>query len=295
MKKNPVFVYKILIMCVFAFGMVACKKDPFEGIVSHERAIIGFNLAKGQIGEAVIKRTLDSAKLIIYVAPGTDLTQVSPIIATSYKANIIPSSGEKINFKANNNRMVYKVTAESGEVREWTVEIQEFKSDLFGKWKVSNFTYFYSIAPTESWGWKGSRAITNVFPTASVELDNTLELSLEGVSSDGKLFGTYTYDGGADGKYADFNYRAKDYAYKFRKLIGPSGTWKQDVSTNTIVFNEGKTMQSQTLTLTISSDKKTLTMPLFIRKSSDASDPDWNDSKATELGYAENIIYTFQK
>jgi hypothetical protein len=140
-------------------SLAGCKQDPFEDIQSHERAITAFTLDKGQIGVADITRTTgDTSKVTVYVVKGTDLSNVTPSIATSYKASVSPGSGSITNFAANKNRAVYTVTSESGESRVWLVQAKDYQSDLDGVWRINQLKFQYFIGEGESWGWNGTKS-----------------------------------------------------------------------------------------------------------------------------------------
>jgi hypothetical protein len=269
-----------------------CTQDPFEDLESHERAITSFTLDKGQIGVAEIMRTPETGKVTIYAVRGTDLSSVVPRIETSYKATVSPASGQPVNLTANNRTYTYTVTAESGEAREWTVEVKDYESDLDGRWQVTNMQFQYFIGEGESWGWNGTKNLSANIPDATKENDNILEMTTTGVTADGKVTGTFTHSPGPDGQFANFLFGAVDYNYKFRKLPRNQGTWLRDFATNTIVFNNGQPSQSRTVTLEFSTNKRTLKMPFNVQP----YDIDWTGSgNKQELGGAKFAWYMFSK
>lgn len=269
-----------------------CTQDPFKDIESHERAITAFTLDKGQIGVAEITRTPETGKIVVYAVRGTDLSNVAPTIQTSYKATVSPGSGQPVNLSANNRTYTYTVTSESGEARQWTVEVKDYESDLDGRWQVTNMQFQYFIGEGESWGWNGTKNLSANIPDATKENDNILEMTTTGVTADGKVTGTFTHSPGPDGVFANFMFGAVDYNYKFRKLPRNQGTWLRDFATNTITFNNGQAGQARTVALEFSTDKRTLKMPFNVQP----YDIDWNGSGSKqELGGAKFAWYMFRK
>jgi len=274
--------------------LTGCTDDPFEDIESNERAITNFALEKGQIGIAEITRTPETGTVVVYVVRGTDLTSVVPRIETSYKARVSPASGEAVSFANGSRSQTYSVTSESGQTREWMVQVKDYQSDLDGKWQVTGMQFQYFIGEGESWGWNGTKNVASNIADASKENDNTLEFTTTGVAADGKLLGTYTHDAGPDKAFADFNYKGTDYNYKFRRLPKSQGTFVRDFTTNTITFSPSGQPAGQTKTVTIelSADKSTLKMPFNVQP----YDIDWNgDGNKKELGGAKTTWYMLQK
>ncbi|MCR5890902.1 hypothetical protein LRS06_25010 [Hymenobacter sp. J193] len=270
----------------------SCTQDPFEGVESNERAITNFTLDKGQIGVAEITRTPTEGTVTVYVVKGTDLSSVVPRIETSYKAKVDPASGVATNFAASNGIRTYSVTSETGQAREWKVQIKEYESDMDGTWKVTNLQFQYFIGEGESWGWSGTKKVADNIADASKENDNTIEFKVTGVQPDGKLEGTYDHKAGPDNAYADFNFKGTDYSYKFRRLPKGQGTWVRDFTDNTITFNPGQAGQTKTATLEFSFDKSVMKMPFNVQP----YDIDWNgEGNKMELGGAKTTWYTLQK
>jgi hypothetical protein len=276
-----------------AGGLASCKQDPFNDIQSHERAITAFTLDKGQIGVADITRTTgDTSKVTVYVVKGTDLSKVTPSIATSYKASVSPGSGSITNFAASKNRAVYTVTSESGESRPWLVQIKDYQSDLDGVWRVNQLKFQYFIGEGESWGWNGTKNAADNLPDASKELDNTIEFKVMAVTATGNLTGTFTHSAGLDGAFGDFKQASgTDFNYKFRKLPKSTGTFLRDFTDNTLTFNPG-TSQSKTMPLVFNAAKTMVQVQFNVQP----YDIDWNGSGGKqELGGAKYFWYMLQK
>ncbi len=82
-----------------------------------EAEISGFVLTE-QISEAIIDN--DNFTIEITVAPGTDLSALTPEIQISTGADISPESATAQDFT---NPVTYTVTAEDGTTRDWTVTV----------------------------------------------------------------------------------------------------------------------------------------------------------------------------
>ncbi|RZK22114.1 MAG: hypothetical protein EOO56_09695 [Hymenobacter sp.] len=276
-----------------AGGFSSCKQDPFVGIKSHERAITAFTLDKGQIGVADITRTTgDTSKVTVYVVQGTSLAQVTPTIATSYKASVSPGSGSITNFAATKGKATYTVTSESGESRIWLVQIKDYQSDLDGVWHVNQLKFQYFIGEGQSWGWNGTKNLADNMPNASKEMDNTITFTVTGVTATGNLTGTFTHNAGPDGLFGDFKQAdGTDFNYKFRKLPKTSGTFLRNFTDNTLTFNPG-TNESKTIPLVFNATKSMMQVSFNVQP----YDIDWNGSGGKmELGGAKFAWYLLQK
>ena len=221
----------------------ACKKDPAEGIQSHERAIEAVSLGGGlvQVGPAVVDRTNSKVTVRVLVQPGTTFDAVKTNIQTSYKATVSPASGESVNFATSNNQAKYTVTSETGETREWTVIIQPFTEALLGTFKIQDYTVYGGTGPQYGGGGVFNLASKSVWSAAgpATEYDNTLTFVYTGVTADGNTQGTVTNAAGADGLYADFVYSRNpvtDVNSKYRVIPKGEGKWLHNYSNNTIVF-----------------------------------------------------------
>lgn len=105
--------------------IVDCAEYPDRISASNERDIIAFIIGDGQIGEAEIINSADTAKIVIYVESGTELSFISPQIEVSGGAAVKPASGELVDFATNNNRYIYTVSSESGVEKSWIVKVIE--------------------------------------------------------------------------------------------------------------------------------------------------------------------------
>lgn len=226
-----------LILLVFT----SCRKDPFEDVVSNERAIETFTLDQGQIGPAIVDRA--SGKVTVNVISGTNLAQVKPLIQASYKAQVNPASGQAVDFAANNNQFTYTVKAESGKSRDWTVELKPFTETLLGTYKITQLVVYGGTGP--EFGGGAVLKMTDkpwVWPATggpAAELDNTLTFAYTGVTAEGNTYGTFTNQAGADGLYANFLFTGSpqtDVNHFYRKIPKGQGTWQRNYANNTVTF-----------------------------------------------------------
>jgi len=233
-----------LLVLTLAF-CVGCTKDPFDDVVSNEKSIEEVSLGNGlvQVGPAVVDRTAGTVTVKVLMEQDTDLSNVSPQIQASYKASISPASGEPINFAANNNIATYTVTSESGQSREWTIELVPFTETLLGTYDIQGLVLYGGTGPEY-----GGAAVMNltdkpwVWPATDgpeAELDNVLTFEFTGTTDDGSTYGTITNDAGADGMYADFLFIGNpqtDVNSFYRKIPKGVGTWTRNYSANTVTF-----------------------------------------------------------
>lgn len=235
------FSYVCLVLILAALS--GCEKDPFEGIVSNERAIMSFSLQNGQMGPAIIDRANSRVTVNVLVEEGTDLSSIVPNILPSYKATVSPAQGEPVNFAANNNQVTYTVTSESGQTREWTVELIPFTETLLGTYDITSLVVYGGTGP--EYGGGGVLNLTDkpwAWPETggpAAELDNVLTFEFSGVTEDGNTYGTVTNDAGADGEYADFQFVMNpqtDVNHYYRKIPKGEGTWERNYANNTVTF-----------------------------------------------------------
>lgn len=244
MKAKTIFGY-ILPLTLFAALFTGCVKDPYDGVVSHERSIEAVSLGGGltQVGPAIINQDSSKVYVQVLILPNTDLSKVAPLIQASYKANLKPASGEEVNFAANNNRYTYTVISESGKTRDWTIELVPFVENLPGTYDVTNLVVFGGTGPEygggavlkltdKPWAWPATDG-----PAA--ELDNELTFTFVGVTPEGNTHGTVTNNAGADGLFADFTFvldPRTDVNHFYRKIPKGEGKWERDYTNKTITF-----------------------------------------------------------
>lgn len=113
-----------MIILLIAGGILtSCMKNPLEGYLSQERAILSFTLPEHQAGEAEIVNGADSATITVWMEGESDLSAVSPLVTVSKGAAVLPAKGVKVNFAANGNRYTYRVTSGSGAIKYWYVRV----------------------------------------------------------------------------------------------------------------------------------------------------------------------------
>ena len=241
MKSKYTYLYLSLALLT---ALAACERDPFEDVISHERAIEAVTLEGGlvQVGPAEIDRANSTASVRVLMEEGTDLTQVQMRIMTSYKAKSDLPEGTPLNFTANNNRQTVTVTAESGERRDWTVELIPFVEPVLGTYEVTSLVLYGGTGP--EWGGGGVLDFTDkpwAWPDEggpAAEYDNVLTFTFTGVTEDGKTYGTVVNDAGSDGEYANFLFvnPETDVNHLYRTIPAGTGVWEHDYSNNTIIF-----------------------------------------------------------
>jgi hypothetical protein len=288
--------YFKVIMIATTFFVASCANDEdyhLKGIESNERSILDVKVPN-QIGPAVITRTPDETKITVYVKPGTDLTAIAPDVQVSYKSKVSPASGNTFNFSTGSK--VYTVTSETGLTREWNIEVLEYDFDMGGTWSLAKSEFFYNVS--EEYGaddWKGTKLLEWPLPGAADGNDDIITFELEGVTSGGNLYGTFTHSAGTDDKFPTFNYTGNtptNFDYKFKKLPNGTGTWLRNLTDNTITFNKDESDQSVTLPLEWSVDKQTLVISFNPGPKDIVWDNDWN---RMELQCTKKFWFTLTK
>jgi hypothetical protein len=230
----------------------ACTKDPFDGIVSNERAVEAVNVGGDfvQVGPAIVDRTTSTASVRVLVQEGTDFSKVPISIISSYKSKASIESGTVVDFESHDNKTMVTVTAESGMKRDWTIEVVPFTEELLGTYDIQQLVIYGGTGP--EWGGGAVMNLTDKpwdWPAEdgpAAELDNTLTFEFTGVTADGKTYGTITNDNGDDNLYADFHFIGSpdtDVNHFYRVIPEGTGTWQHDYSNNTVtfVFDNGST------------------------------------------------------
>ncbi|MBL0744425.1 hypothetical protein [Chryseolinea lacunae] len=233
------FVIAALLLCS------SCLKDPYNDVVSNERSIEAVTLGGGltQVGPAIVDREAGKVSVQVLMEANTKLDNVSPILQASYHATTFPASGEPVNFEASNNQYTYTVTAQSGQTREWVIELVPFTETLPGTYKITGQVLYGGTGP--EYGGGGVMKLTDkswVWPATggpAAEDDNILTFEFKGVTPEGHTFGAVSNTAGTDGLYADYQFIDKvptDVNKFYRKIPKGEGTWERDYSKQTITF-----------------------------------------------------------
>jgi hypothetical protein len=243
----------VSLMATMLFAITSCVKDPYDDVITNERAIEAVALGGDfvQVGPAVVDRVAGHVSVQVLIEDGTDLKKVAPILRTSYKASVSPASGEVIDFASNDNKHTYTITAESGKKREWVVELVPFTETLPGTYKITGQVLYGGTGP--EWGGGAVMDLTSkhsVWPETdgpAAELDNTLVFEFSGVTPEGHTHGTITNSPGEDGLYADYQFvqiPATDVNHFYRKIPKGEGTWLRNYAAQTIslTFADGSTV-----------------------------------------------------
>jgi hypothetical protein len=247
--------YILLNAAILVLAMSGCKQDPFNDIVSNERAVEAITIGGDfiQVGPAIVDREASKVSVRILVQDGIDFSQVPLNIISSYKSRVQPASGSAVNFIQNGNVVTYTVTAESGLKRDWTVELIPFTEEILGIYDIQDLVVFGGTGPE----YNGAEVLKltdnpDAWPDTdgpAAELDNTLTFEWGGVTPDGKTYGRIINDAGADGLYANYMYvadPATDVNHFYRTIPKGDGTWQHNYSNNTIdfIFDDGTTYTS---------------------------------------------------
>ncbi|WP_232282935.1 RICIN domain-containing protein [Pedobacter sp. BAL39] len=106
----------------------SCKKDQSQP-PSPGRMIKGFSLEQGQYGSASIYNKDEQYKVLVRLQPDANLKALKPIIEISDDASVSPASGTTIDVSTN-KKVIYTVTAASGQSRQWEVEFRMYESTI---------------------------------------------------------------------------------------------------------------------------------------------------------------------
>lgn len=248
----------VLIACL-ALAQQACVKDlqddVNDGGWNHERTVIDIQF-ENQVGTATIE-TVDATTGDITLAINVDaVPNLSNIklkkLEASYQA--VPSIrvGDALNFENATRTAALIVTSTTGEQREYTIHVTEFKETLVGTWNVNQLTVYGGTGPEyggggvmplsdKSWCWSDQTG-------PQVECDNVLTFTMTGVSDEGNTSGTCVNAAGADGKYADFIFLGSmnkdnpgvdlDLKKFYRQIPVGESTWVRDYAAKTITFTD---------------------------------------------------------
>jgi hypothetical protein len=290
--------YILLTAVILVLAMSGCKQDPFNDIVSNERAIDAIKIVgEGavQVGPAQIVRDSSKAYVLVLLNDETDVSNVKLDITPSYKGRVEGSSDEVVNFDASGGQITRTIISESGEKREWTIKIKYYILDVDGTWNLSEAKYFYDVSKLYGASdWTSTKSFTDPFAGFGAELDNKFTFTFAGVDSDGNPYGTFTNDAGADGKYGTYIWNGNtvtDFSYKFKKMPSVSGTWLRDLAANTIIFNKGESDESESLPLEWDGDQ-TFTVPFNPGPNDVVWDNDWG---RMELQATDKFWFKFTK
>lgn len=254
---------KSVIVKFFALGCVAmfaqsCEKDLQDeindGKWNHERQVIDIKF-ENQVGLPEIE-TIDATTgeigLSINVDAVEDLSNIKVVsMQLSYQATASVAVGDALDFENADRSAKFTVTATTGESREYTVRVSEFKEEIVGTWDVQALTIYGGTGPEygggavmaladKPWCWNGATG-----PDA--ECDNSITFTLDGVTDDGNTYGTCVNDAGADGKYFDAMYVGNnpesgqnvDLQHFYRQIPQGTSSWSRDYAAGTVSFTDG--------------------------------------------------------
>lgn len=252
-------IVKYILLACIALGQQACVKDLQDDINdggwNHERSILDIQF-ENQVGTAVIERVDEitgNVGLAINIDAVPDLSNIKlKSLQLSYQATASLKVGDALNFENASRSALITVTSTTGEKRDYTVTVSEFKESLVGTWDVKKLTVYGGTGPEygggavlqladKPWCWSETYG-----PQA--ECDNVLTFTMTGVSEDGNTSGVCINDAGADGKYADFIFLGSgnkdnpgvdlDLKKFYRQIPEGESTWVRDYAAKTITFTD---------------------------------------------------------
>lgn len=232
-----------ILILAFASVLLSCQKDPMEDITSgnwnKERNIISLTL-QNQIGPATIVRDAQQQKVTVFVDPdGLDFSAVKiSAMELSYKAKANVDVNGTLNFQNADYKSQITIKSETGQDLVWDVVLKPYDWFYVKTWGIKEERIFVS----QEYGSKFDKAITDVTPDASKEMDNSIQIIKDGVRN-GKPYGRIINSAGTDAAYGSFSKSSVNLNPKLRILI-PAGesTWEMDLSTNTMaIFKDGVT------------------------------------------------------
>ena len=249
--------FKMAGLAAVALLAASCERDMQSeingGKWNHERQVIDIKFAN-QIGNAEIDNfdsTTGFIDISINVDAVPDLSEIKiESLQLSYRATSTAGVGDALNFENADRSASLTVTAATGETRQYTIHVKEFKETIVGNWAVDGL-YLYGGTGPEYGG--GAVLALNDKPWCwneqtgpGAECDNTLTFTLEGVTDEGNTFGTCVNDPGADGKYFDALYVGNnpetgenvDVSGFYRQVHEGTSTWLRDYASGTIIFTD---------------------------------------------------------
>lgn len=256
--------YKLMALACVAMGLQACEKDLQDDIEggkwNHERQVIEIKM-ENQIGAAEIEvddATTGTIELQINIDAVPDLKNVKiAALQLSYQAKSSVGVGDALNFDNPERTASMTVTAATGQQREYTIHMSEFRETLVGKWQIQSLKVYAGTGPEyggaavmtftdKPWCWRD-----NAGP--AWEEDNTLTFTMTGVSDSGNTMGTCVNDPGPDGKYGDFTYVGNnpenpgvniDLDHFYRQIPTGESTWERDYAAGTVTFTDANGKQT---------------------------------------------------
>lgn len=291
MKKLNIFL--ILLVMVISYS---CSKEDYyiSNIKSNERAIIAAQV-KNQVGTPVITRTSDvsSVKVMVF-GKLDDLKSLAPVFAVSSNATIEPAAGVPVDFTQNpDHSMIYKVTSQSGETRDWIVTVELFVNPYEGQWSIKNFTFKWD--DWNGWGLDGGAEVAAKMTSVAPGLDDKIIFkTLEGINETNSFYGAYERTRGADGNFGTYISPAgTDWSDKFGQLPNGKGKYYINPDNSISIVLDGTTIRINSKG-SKTTDGSTMTYSL---NSPQVWTIDWDDYYGTEnqLKTAYDIWYVLAK
>jgi len=253
---NKIVKYSLFILC--AAVLSSCVKDMQDdlndGGWNHERSLISVKF-KNQVGQAEIERIDDKTgevTVTLNVGAISDLSKVEiESLQLSYQASASVERGGTVDFNNPERKATINVTSTLGETREYTIYATEFRETMEGTWSIDNFVLYGGTGPE----WGGGRVYSFMDKSwcwyddysPEKEYDNTLTFTVEEITDEGNTKGKCVNHAGADGKYADFLFKASsnpengvdvDMKHYYRQIPEGESTWVRNYALGTITFTD---------------------------------------------------------
>jgi len=253
---NKIFKCGLFILCIILTQ--SCVKDMQDdlndGGWNHERSLTSIKF-KNQVGPAEIERTDEKTgevTVTLNVGAIPDLSKVEvESIQLSYQATANVSKGAILDFDNPERKATINVVSALGENREYTVYATEFTETILGTWSINNFVLYGGTGPE----WGGGRVYSFMDKSwcwyddysPAKEYDNTLTFTMEEITDDGNTKGKCVNNAGADGRYADFVFKASsnpetkedvDMKKYYRQIPEGESQWIRNYAMGTITFTD---------------------------------------------------------
>lgn len=249
----------IILFSLVVFFITSCQVNSMEEIArgnwNNERAILDIKF-DAQLGDAKIVRNEQNEGFIdFYYDLGviSDLSIQLKELNLSFGATSDKKIGDDINFNPTDSTAVIVITSKTGVERTWIIKAHGFTDEILGTWQIIHLKVFGGMLPQQ----KG----THIFDLAdleemkllgtppSAELDNQITFVMEGLDETGNPYGTLTHDAGADGLYADFQWKSTDtiadISKHYRQIPKGTSSWKKELSTgNVTITPQGNGVQT---------------------------------------------------
>lgn len=264
---NNIISVSLIAVFMLLFGN-SCEK---EGLEYKNVYCELFNIKfEGQIGDVIIDRENQTISAKIYSDSYAAIELVDLTISQNATSSI--PAGATIDFSNTDTQDLIISAASGGNTKTYTINITKFLEPPFvGNWTISsayedhirihliwitswwegNHVDAFNLVDSwwNPWGqgdfwsceWGGDYCY-NIFTNGAAISDNTLSMGgVQGVTTDLKMFGEFTYGPGADGEMGSYEHTNamtwEEYDFNDSYSVLPTnGIWELDLTTNRLVF-----------------------------------------------------------